>query len=66
MGWGKEENIGIYHRYIVYRRRWIRYIGKIYHPKEISVNIGDISKISIVNEKKSLKFRGCIGYIGDI
>ena len=26
--------------------------------------IGDISKISALNEKKSLKFEGYIGYIG--
>ena len=64
----KEENIRIYRRYIVYRRRWIRYIDKIYRLTKILVNIGDnignhgyigeINKISVLNEKKIIEISG--------
>ena len=50
----KEENIRIYRRYIVYQRRWIRYIDKIYRLTKISVNIDDISvimDISVIQAK---------------
>ena len=51
---------------------WIWYIVKIYRKnidkyRQYIGNyeyIGDISKISALNEKKSLKFEGYIGYIG--
>ena len=38
------EILVIYRRYVMYRKRWIRYIGKIYHLKKILINISDIHK----------------------